>query len=334
MTAESAEAGDFCDSDVTPVANGPDQEPYVHDSSSAAGTARLVDKAYESAKRWWDVADSLRAEYAAAGADPESPLVRELILAISYTLQVEHGGKPGCELRPRTPPDGEYAWPPRISEVTPDVVALWRDVADLAEHPAAQARFADLLFERRAGVLRNRAAVAVDAYRVRAWESLADVCSELAVQAGAAMARTPPIGPGVALPMIAALAAKPARGQAKQAPDTVQDRAAVIALLDTAFRTYHDGHNASQVASMMRAQTDDPTEIDAINRREVSAYMAEAAVSAGMAKQRPLQEAIKIARDRGLTDLAREATAACRRSRSKNWGSRSQFPLSASARSH
>jgi hypothetical protein len=65
-------------------------------------------------------------------------------------------------------------------------------------------------------------------------------------QVGAAMARTPPIGPGVVLPMIAALAAKPVRGQAKQTPDAVRDRAAVTALLDTAFRTYHDGHNASR----------------------------------------------------------------------------------------
>ena len=83
----------------------------------------------------------------------------------------------------------------------------------------------------------------------------------------------------------------------------------VGALLDTAFRAYTESYLASQVASMMRAQTSDPAQLEAISRREVGAYLAEAAATTGMASQMHLQGAIRIARDRGLTDLARQATA-------------------------
>jgi hypothetical protein len=115
--------------------------------------------------------------------------------------------------------------------------------------------------------------------------------------------------PGAVLPMIAAAAAKPTRGQARQAPETIPDPVTVGMLLDTAFRTYPASYLASQIASMMRGQTSDPAQLEAISRREVGAYLAEAASSTGMARQMHLQDAIKIARDRGLTDLARQATA-------------------------
>ena len=115
--------------------------------------------------------------------------------------------------------------------------------------------------------------------------------------------------PGAVLPMVAAVAAKPTRGQARQAPETVPDPVTVGELLDTAFRTYPESYLASQVASMMRAQTTDPAQLEAISRREVGAYLTEAAATTGMARQMHLQGAIKIARDRGITDLAKQATA-------------------------
>ena len=78
---------------------------------------------------------------------------------VSKLRRLDHGGKAGCILR--SSPDTEhYAWPPRIGEVEPDVVALWRDVAGLVEHPAAIARFHDLLFERRDGRRDEHAAAA------------------------------------------------------------------------------------------------------------------------------------------------------------------------------
>ena len=109
--------------------------------------------------------------------------------------------------------------------------------------------------------------------------------------------------------MIAAVTAKPTRGQVRQAPETVPDPVTVENLLDTAFRTYPESYLASQIASMMRGHTSDPAQAEAISRREVGAYLADAAASTGMARQMHLQAAIRIARDRGLMDLARLATA-------------------------
>ena len=128
--------------------------PYVHQPASAGTAAALVDAAYAAATRWWDVTDHLRAQVSGASLDPDEPLIRELLLAVSYQLRVEHGSTAGCKLRPGTEV-GDFAWPPRIADVAEDVVALWRDVAELAEHPAARARFNDLLFERRDGAVRT-----------------------------------------------------------------------------------------------------------------------------------------------------------------------------------
>ena len=59
----------------------------------------------------------------------------------------------------------------------------------------------------------------------------------------------------------------------------------------------------------MRSRTSDPVAIEQINRREVAAHRAEAAASAGLARQAHLADAIAIARARGLTDTVREVTA-------------------------
>jgi hypothetical protein len=217
--------------------------------------------------------------------------------------------------------------------VRPDAVALWRDVADHANHPAARARFNDLLFERRDGVGRDRAVAAGTAYaaarsslradvdvasflvrardlarRVGAWDLLADSCSKLINRVDAEMSDGS-AAPGVVLPMLAALAAKPVRSQVMQAPETIPDPAVIGRLLDTAFATFKDGYLASQIASLMRARTDDPAEAAEIDRREVMAYLDEADASSRMAKQFHLQHAISMSRARGLTELARQATA-------------------------
>ena len=54
---------------------------------------------------------------------------RELLLALCYDLWLDHDWKARCTLRRRTHTE-DFAWPPRIADVLPGVVALWRDVAD------------------------------------------------------------------------------------------------------------------------------------------------------------------------------------------------------------
>lgn len=224
--------GDESLDDQTPAEGRDPDEAYRHDPAVAVMAARLADSAFEAAARSWDVSEYMRALAAQEGLDPDRPLGRELFQAASYRLRLDHGGKAGCALR--SSPDTEhYAWPPRIGEVEPDVVALWRDVAGLVEHAAAIARFHDLLFERRDGRRDERAAAAVQAYLaaarsrsradldvaaflVRAWDLargvglwglLADVRSELHSRAENAISSGGAALPGVVLPMIAALAA-------------------------------------------------------------------------------------------------------------------------------
>ena len=260
--------------------------------------ARLADSAFETAARSWDVNECMRALAAQEGLDPNGLLGRELFQAASYRLRLDYGGKAGCALR--SSPDTEhYAWPPRIGEVEPDVVALWRDVARFVEHPAAIARFHDLLFERRDGRRDEHATAAVQGYvaaarsrsgadldvaafLVRAWDLarsvglwglLADVQSELHRQAQDAMSSGGAALPGVVLPMIAALAAPVPR---RQPPASVPDPATVDLLLETALTTFRAGFLASQVAAMIRARASDPVAIEQINRREVAAHRAEA----------------------------------------------------------
>lgn len=312
-------------------ADGHDRdEPYWHQAASAVIAARVADSAFEAATRSWDVNEHVRALAPQAGLDTEGPLGRELLQAVSYRLQLDHGGKAGCTMRSSTDTE-QYAWPPRISEVEPDVVALWRDIASQVEHPAAIARFHDLLLERRDGARREHAATAARAYLTAArsrpqadldaaaflvrawtlargvglWDLLTDVQSELHAQAGNAMS-SGGSAPGVVLPMMAALAVP---ATARQPLASVPDTAAVDLLLETAFTTFKAGYLASQVAAMMRARTSDPAVIEQINQREVSAHRAEAAASGGLARQSHLAHAIEIAKARGLTDTVREVTA-------------------------
>ena len=323
--------------DDSAAAGAVDEEeaaPYVHDPVIVETAVRLIDQAYDAAPRWWgDVTEQLRSAAGDLGLEPQTPLVRELIFAAAYVLRLAPGGQAGCELRPSV--DEEHcAWPPRISDVGADVVSLWRDIADRAHHPAARARFNDLLFLRREGPGRQRAATAAAAYLegaesrqdtdldvtmflVRAWELArrvgdwalaAGVCEKLVERAGAELSGKAPRA-GIALSMLAAAAAKPTRKQAREAPESAQYQGSVGRLLEPAFTAFQGGFQVSYVAEIMRGRASDAAELERINRREVEAYLAQAASSTGLARQSHLRDAARMARNRGFTDLVRQATA-------------------------
>ena len=123
MTGPAAD-GAYADS-AAPEGRGAEEVPYEHDQAVADVAARLADLAYAAAARRWDAPDHLRAQATGLSLVPETPLVRELLLAACYDLRLDRGGKAGCNLCPRTDTE-DFAWPPRIAEVPPDVVALWR----------------------------------------------------------------------------------------------------------------------------------------------------------------------------------------------------------------
>src|SRR5207302_8331822 len=91
--------------------------------------------------------------------------------------------KAGCSLAPSTDSPTGTCWPPRISDVTDETVALWRSMAALLTHDAAKARFNDLLFERGDGRnKRDHALAAASAYLAHASSQLElnlDVTGEL-----------------------------------------------------------------------------------------------------------------------------------------------------------
>lgn len=308
--------------------------PYLHESAVVETAVRLVDQAYGAAPRWWgDVTKEVRSTAEDLGLKPEMPLVRELIFAAAYVLRLAPGGQAGCELRPSVDEE-HYAWPPRVADVNVDTVCLWRDIADRARHPAARARFNDLLFVRRDGPGRQRAVSAVDAYlegaesrldtdldvtmflvrawelarRVGDWELAARVCERLVTRAETELSgRTPRAG--IALSMLAAVAAKPTRKQEREAPESSEYRETVGRLLEAAFIAFQDGFQVSYVVEIMRERARDTADLEKINRREVEAYFSQAASSVGLARQSHMHEAARMARNRGFTDLARKAAA-------------------------
>ena len=86
---------------------------------------------------------------------------------------------------------------------------------------------------------------------------------------------------------------------------------------------YKKGYLASEIATLRRARTTDPAEIESINRDEVEAYIDEAHAAPGAgARQIFLEQAATIARNRGLRDLTRRATAELERIKPDDLGLR------------
>lgn len=309
-------------------------------SASRSPAARAVDAAYSEAKRWWDVGELLRAELAAAEFDSESAVVVDLMHAVSYTLRLNHGdSKTGCRLVPATETAGP-TWPPRISEISDATVALWGEIADQVVHPGAKARFHDLLFERGHGDRRAHGSTAATAYLdaanlepdltldvtadlVRAWElarrlrhgglEQASIDAMLA-RARSGLSSSPADPPGCVLPLLGALATprplrRPSGGPTPRS-EPPGDRTTVDELLERAWLVYRDVFHTANIADLMRMRArDDDAAIEAIGRREVEAYLAEADANSGMIKQGLLERAVAIARNRGFTDLRARATA-------------------------
>lgn len=303
------------------------EAPYEFNAADITVAVQLVAEALADASDGWLAASAITDAAKARGLPPDSPLVRELVLACCYPLRLAPMGQTGCEFGP--PYGAHTPWP---SKPTAAVLRLWREVAAAATAPRAVARFEDLLFTHRDGNGRDRALRAAKAYMestppkldldgvealVRAWSlarsvRLVDIEDRArATMAGhvqAILTHAPGEHAGVVLPMLAALAAAPV--PAKRGDPARADAVDVDAMLTTAAHSFHKGYLASAVASLRRARTNDAATIEGINRDEVRAYLDEAhAAPAAAVRQHHLQAAATVARDRGLTDLARQATA-------------------------
>src|SRR5262249_16471978 len=101
-------------------ASSPPSQVYVHGAVPMNVVAQLVDDAFASAARWWNVIDAIRTAAQSVGLKADEPVVRELIFAASYDLHLTSLGEPGdCVLRPQSG-EGARAFPPEISDVAAD----------------------------------------------------------------------------------------------------------------------------------------------------------------------------------------------------------------------
>lgn len=308
----------------------PPPEPYSHEPALVEAAARLLDSAMP-AEHDYAAASAVRSGASAYGWDDETPIVRALELTALYQLRTAHSGEaPGCRLGPED--DDRIAYPARISDVPDAVVELWTSLAERCEEPAAQARVHDLLCERKVPDRRAHALAAVDAYlavaeargpdlratdvlvrawtlarQFQAWDRLALVQQRLLQRAQQALERSGET-PGIVLPLLEAAAAEPLRRQPVKAT-AAKTGPSVDDLLTLAAKTYSKSYVLARVLDLQRGRADDPNALRELDRRQVQALLDEAdAAPHAFVRQSHLTAAIRVARDRGVTDLADLAT--------------------------
>lgn len=314
----------------------PLSEPYVFDAAQVSDAVALLDAAcvdlqHATATRLIELAG-------ARGLGDNSPLMWELVHAVGHDLQRELGGRTGCSLG-RDIDEGLLRWPRPIANAPADALQLWEAAAEMATAPAAIARLEDLLFVRRVGNGLQRARRAANSYLavvdaaadfgmnevdalLRAW-TLARSVKEVAVEAdvrhrmaqisAAVMEEAPGARPGVVLPLLRALA---------QGPVIDPEPHDVDGLLTRAASVFRKGYLAGQIAADRRRRSaGDPVLLEQITHEEVAAYFAEADDSANAAvRMHHLNATARVATDRGLTDLAREASVQMQRIRPSELG--------------
>jgi hypothetical protein len=303
----------------------PIPEPYVFDAGQVSEAVALLDAACVDLQYGYPMVRRL-IDLAGTRGLGDSPLMWELVHALGHDLQREVGGRPGCSLG-RDIDEGLLRWPRPIESAPEDAVQLWAAAAGMVTAPAAIARLEDVLFERRVGHGLQRARRAANGYLaavdaaaefgmdevnalLRAWtlarsvrESAVDtdVRHRMAQISTESMEEAPGERPGIVLPFLSALA---------QGPVTDPDPHDVDDLLARAASVYRKGYLASQIASDRRSRAaGDRALLEQIARDEVAAYFADAndSVNASV-RMHHLNAAARVATDRGLMDLAREAS--------------------------
>ena len=127
--------------------------------------ANLADLAFATATAWTSAPDRFYTLARGAGIDPDSAPAQPLRRALGFFLSEEtKAGRRSVELRWKTGFYTDAQPPPRLRSVAEAEADAWETLAANATHPAARARFLDVLVLRGGKGTPDRAAAAVEAY--------------------------------------------------------------------------------------------------------------------------------------------------------------------------
>ncbi|XVU23009.1 DUF7380 domain-containing protein [Actinoplanes sp. CA-054009] len=318
---EAARPPEHADADPTE-----EPKPYTFEPSQTPFAVETVDQAMSGGADNWQAAAAVAKAPAPDGLGDTDALRRELCRALTYSLHLGLGDEdPGCEMNT----NGNDLIP-AVKDLPDPVIHLWRAIAEAVTEPAAAARFHDLLWCRRdqkAGLHAAQAArtylqlagtgtVDMDTmeFLLRAWTlarqiNLPDVerpvRTRLAQIADELITQQSGTRPGILLPALAALAAKPVRAKKNSStPDPID----VDDLLTRAAAACRRGMDATAVARYRRSRPHNPALLEAIDRDEVAAYFRDAEDAANPAvRMARLTATARVAHERGLGDLERDA---------------------------
>jgi Domain of unknown function (DUF4209) len=225
---------------------------------------------------------------------------------------------------------GDFCYPPRVDALTAEQCDLLGNVADAVRSPVARARLNDLCVVRRFGDVGARSRAAVDAYLEMAGANpySLDENRRLFVSLG----RVDWLGRALALAsrmrdadrieqVVAAIvsAAKDSLAEAEAEPGVAlgligalvdADRAEADDLLSAAQAKYAgDVWNTDEVlVFQLRRLKGDDERRGTLQRERVLGLMEHAETREPLVRMSFLQDAIKLARDYGITDLVQECT--------------------------
>lgn len=258
-------------------------------------------------------------------ADPVEVVLRGASWAVGYRFDRRDRR---TKLAPRLEVD-ESADPPRVRHVAEEVVDSWERLAARVSGAAVRARLFHLLFERRRGNGRERAAAAVRGYLevVGVWrrDSLvepltaaldlarstgqddlaAEVLGTVEVVARHSMASARH-EPGVVLRLLRIIV------EDREPPDTTAE------LLDLAQARYDEARNVDHVLSMKLERASDAERRRELYRERVALWLNEAEAAEGVLKAVHLERAVEIADKSNDRRLWADATAKLQRIRAED----------------
>lgn len=243
-------------------------------------------------------------------------------LADAFRFHVERGDTK-ARFGPMLVLENGHTVPAPLAETADETCSLWSRVASHASNPRVRARLHDLLFERRWGDVGNHATAAVEAYlevagaadppsigtldalqrahelsRMTRRTDLQERCTAALIRAASASLEDPDRKPGVALGVIRVLA----QGGC---PDRDIDQ-----LLARAREQYTDAWNTESTIALQRKRAPDADARSELDRELVELWLAEADLADPLVAVLHREKATKLARERGLPDLAEKAVLA------------------------